>query len=80
MENHHANVQSFFRVGEWDAGAGFAPCVATRLPEQRRAEYGQAAAVLFQDAEQTLWDMQIGHSGRCATSPFAKPVALHLHL
>ena len=59
-----ARAQSFFRVAEWEAGAGFEPCVATRLPEQRRAEYGHAAALLFRDAEQTLWDMQIGHSGR----------------
>ncbi|CAL8462363.1 g1896 [Coccomyxa elongata] len=60
----HTYPQSFFRVGEWDAGAGYEPCVATRLPEQLRAEMGQAAAILYRDAEQTLWDMQIGHYGR----------------
>lgn len=59
-------AQSFFRVGEWDPGAGYEPCVPTRLPEQLRAEMGQTATILYRDAEQTLWDMQIGHFGRFA--------------
>ncbi|KAK9906836.1 hypothetical protein WJX75_008813 [Coccomyxa subellipsoidea] len=76
----HTYPQSFFRVGEWEAGLGFEPCVPTRLPDQRRAEYGQAAAVLFRDAEQTLWDMQIGHSGRPLASLNADYPTFQRHL
>jgi len=79
-------AQSFFRVREWEEGMGFQPCLPTRLPDQRRADFGQLATMLYSDAQQTLWDMQIGHYGRwgrplllipCLTSPSSMHPNIH---
>ena len=62
----HAYPQALFAVREWELALGFEPCLPTRVPEQRRAEYGALTAALFTDAAQTLHGQQIGVFGRCA--------------
>lgn len=62
----HTYPHAFFSVQEWDPALGYEPCLATRVPDQRRAEYGMTSAMLFTDAAQTLHGQQIGFFGRCA--------------
>ena len=63
----HAYPQALFAVREWEPALGYEPCLPTRMPEQRRAEYGAVTAALFTDAAQTLHGQQIGVFGRCAS-------------
>lgn len=65
----HTYPQALFSVREWEPALGYEPCVPTRVPDQRRADYGTTAAMLFTDAAQTLHGQQIGVFGRYATSP-----------
>ena len=62
----HTYPQALFAVREWEPALGFEPCLPTRVPEQRRAEYGAVTSALFTDAAQTLHGQQIGVFGRCA--------------
>ena len=62
----HAYPQALFAVREWEPALGYEPCLPTRVPEPRRAEYGAVTAALFTDAAQTLHGQQIGVFGRCA--------------
>ena len=57
-------AQTLFQADEWRPELGHEPCVATRLPDARRAAFGEAAGVLLQDAELALQTAQIGHFGR----------------
>ncbi|CAL5227669.1 g10676 [Coccomyxa viridis] len=60
----HTYPQAFFSVREWEPALGYEPCVSTRVPDQRRADYGMTSAMLFTDAAQTLHGQQIGIFGR----------------
>ncbi len=60
----HTYPQAFFSVREWEPALGYEPCVSTRVPDQRRADYGMTSAMLFTDAAQTLHGQQIGVFGR----------------
>ena len=76
----HTYPQAFFSVREWDPALGYEPCVSTRVPDQRRAEYGMTTAMLFTDAAQILHGQQIGVFGRYAPlSPLAIGCAYALH-
>ena len=60
----HTYPQAFFSVREWEPALGYEPCVSTRVPDQRRADYGMTTAMLFTDAAQTLQGQQLGIFGR----------------
>ena len=62
----HTYPQAFFRVREWEPALGYEPCTPTRVPDQRRADYGMTTALLFTDAAQMLQGQQIGVFGRWA--------------
>lgn len=62
----HTYPQAFFSVREWEPALGYEPCFPTRVPDQRRADYGMTTAMLFTDAAQTLQGQQLGIFGRYA--------------
>ena len=60
----HTYPFAFFTVRDWEPALGYEPCLPTRVPDQRRAEYGVTTAALFTDAAQTLHGLQLSVVGR----------------
>ncbi len=65
---------------EWRPELGHEPCLPGRLPDARRADFGEAGVALYADAETLLHAMQIGHFSRHARacSSSLGPVLLSL--